>query len=258
MKTPALDGDGDPELARAHWLAALFPDDRMFAQIKALAQASLNEQASIATANKPSLAADRDAHLVWATKRWIEQHVPAPVTTAGSDHASKPKTSTLLARPRLLELADKAGLGPGEVSGVIQARLELFGQLVASEVQADCTEAAADQTSNAPSDEAPVDLIALEAAAISAGGGEWTAQDGIVWFADGDSALIADPANVAPPVFLACENLGQWPEPIAREDVAAFAALACPANVLALIKRLRATECAPVINLPAPAAVNGG
>ncbi|NYT61263.1 hypothetical protein H0A66_02830 [Alcaligenaceae bacterium] len=48
----------------------------------------------------------------------------------------------------------------------------------------------------------------------------WSASDGIVWFDDGDSALIADPAHQKPPVFLAYDNLGAWPEPIAQEDVA--------------------------------------
>lgn len=66
----------------------------------------------------------------------------------------------------------------------------------------------------------------LREALAAIGDMKWEARDCIVWFDDGDSALIADPAGQRPPVFLACDNMGAWPDPINREDVAKLAALA--------------------------------
>lgn len=82
-----------------------------------------------------------------------------------------------------------------------------------------------------------IDIDALEALANAAGAGEWTASDRIVWFGDGDSAMqVMNPV----PVFVTHDNLGQWPDPIAAEDVAQFAAAANPAAILALIAEVRA------------------
>ncbi|OXR48165.1 hypothetical protein PuT2_14170 [Pusillimonas sp. T2] len=173
------------QTSRAQWLAGLFPDDKMFAQIKAIATESFNAQAQEQCARKPSLAENWEAHLIWATKRWVEQNAPAEQT-------------------------------PGPVAN-------------------DDTHTAQAQS---------LDLEALKAAAIAAGAGHWSHQEGIVWFNDGAAALTSDPANAKPPVFLASDNLGTWPDSIAREDVAAFAALANPTNVLALVHRLQRLEAA--------------
>lgn len=81
------------------------------------------------------------------------------------------------------------------------------------------------------------DIDALETLAKAAGAGEWTASDRIVWFDDGDSAMqVMNPV----PVFVTHDNLGTWPDPIAAEDVAQFAAAVCPATILALIAEVRA------------------
>jgi hypothetical protein len=42
------------------------------------------------------------------------------------------------------------------------------------------------------------------------------------------------------PVFITHDNLGTWPDPIAAEDVATFAASVCPAAILTLIDEVRA------------------
>lgn len=82
-----------------------------------------------------------------------------------------------------------------------------------------------------------IDLDHLEALAKAAGSGEWTAGDQVVWFGDGDSALHAMNPVAA---FIAHDNLGAWPDAIAAEDVAKFAAAVCPAKVLSLIAEVRA------------------
>lgn len=89
-----------------------------------------------------------------------------------------------------------------------------------------------------------LNLEEIKAAARAAGGGQWTASERIVWFDDGDSAMHADPARAKPPVFLAHDNLGAWPDPIAAEDVAKYSALVCPAAILALVERLERAEAA--------------
>lgn len=89
-----------------------------------------------------------------------------------------------------------------------------------------------------------IDLEKLKAAAKAAGGGKWEASDGVVWFADGDSALVADPVRASHPAFAAFDNAGAWPESIDMEDVAEFSALACPAAILTLIERLERAEAA--------------
>lgn len=86
-----------------------------------------------------------------------------------------------------------------------------------------------------------LDLEQIKAAARAAGGGQWTASDGIVWFDDGDSALtVMNPV----PAHIAHDNLGTWPDPIAAEDIAKFSALVCPAAVLALVERLERADAA--------------
>jgi hypothetical protein len=82
-----------------------------------------------------------------------------------------------------------------------------------------------------------IDIDELERHAKAAGSGEWTASDRIVWFDDGDSAMqVMNPI----PVFITHDNLGTWPDPIAAEDVATFAAIVCPAAILTLIEEVRA------------------
>lgn len=84
-----------------------------------------------------------------------------------------------------------------------------------------------------------LDLEQIKAAARAAGGGQWTASDGIVWFDDGDSALtVMNPV----PAHIAHDNLGTWPDLIEAEDIAKFSALVCPAAVLALVERLERAE----------------
>lgn len=81
-----------------------------------------------------------------------------------------------------------------------------------------------------------IDIDEIERLANAAGAGEWTASDSIVWFDDGDSAMqVMHPI----PVFITHDNLGTWPDPIAAEDVAAFAASVCPATILKLIAEIR-------------------
>lgn len=80
------------------------------------------------------------------------------------------------------------------------------------------------------------DIEKIEALAKAAGGGQWTASDSIVWFDDGDSAMqVMNPV----PVFITHDNLGTWPDPIAAEDVATFAASVCPSAILELIAEVR-------------------
>jgi hypothetical protein len=82
-----------------------------------------------------------------------------------------------------------------------------------------------------------IDIERLESLAKAAGGEEWTATDRIVWFGDGDSALqVMNPI----PVFITYDNLGTWPDPIAAEDVAQFAAAVSPAAIIELIAEMRA------------------
>lgn len=94
-----------------------------------------------------------------------------------------------------------------------------------------------------------IDLDELERLAKAAGAGQWSANDCTVWFDDGDGAL-----RVGPPAVLgvAFDNMGKWPDPIDREDVAAFVASVCPAATLALIAETRRLQnlldCRPAVN----------
>lgn len=54
------------------WIASLFPEDRMFEEIQQMARASYRRHKASPQGQITSLAANWDAHVVWATKRWIE------------------------------------------------------------------------------------------------------------------------------------------------------------------------------------------
>jgi hypothetical protein len=67
---------GEPETEREKWLASLFPEDRMFEEIDQMARESYTRHMSLKRGQMVVRADSMDAHLVWATKRWIEENEP--------------------------------------------------------------------------------------------------------------------------------------------------------------------------------------
>lgn len=81
-----------------------------------------------------------------------------------------------------------------------------------------------------------IDLEHLKAIAEAAGGEEWSNDGEIVWFGNGESAMVVGNAAL---VGITHSNLGHWPEAIMSEDVAEFVASANPAVMLELVALLK-------------------
>lgn len=69
---------GEPDTEREKWLASLFPEDRMFEEIDQMARESYKRHHSSTRGQMLVRADSWDSHVVWATKRWIEENAPLP------------------------------------------------------------------------------------------------------------------------------------------------------------------------------------
>lgn len=61
---------------REKWLASLFPEDRMFDEIFQIAKDSYQRHITRPRGQQVTRADGIDAHIVWATKKWIEKNEP--------------------------------------------------------------------------------------------------------------------------------------------------------------------------------------
>lgn len=68
----------EPDTEREKWLASLFPEDRMFEEIDQMARESYKRHHSSTRGQMLVRADSWDSHVVWATKRWIEENEPLP------------------------------------------------------------------------------------------------------------------------------------------------------------------------------------
>lgn len=67
--------NADPE--RDAWLASLYPEDRMFEDIEAMARTTFVHHQNSKRGQTVVRADSWEAHLIWATKRWIEENSPS-------------------------------------------------------------------------------------------------------------------------------------------------------------------------------------